>query len=129
MSKNLWPDFETKKGPRSPKSVIEEAGAGLQEKTKGFVIFYPLSTSIISDQVDASFSLYARSLSYHFPFLRARFPLQGLYPVTLTAYKMADVVANDENELIASLGKIFSAPSTVETIQNLMSLAQPAGAP
>jgi hypothetical protein len=125
MSENLWPDFENAKGPRSPKNVIEEAGAGLEQKTKGFVKFYTIRTAIHDGQVETSFSLYARSLSYHFPFLRAKFSVQNPYPVTLTVDKMADVVANDENELIASLVKIFNAPSTVETIQSLMALAQP----
>jgi hypothetical protein len=125
MSSNLWPDFEKEEGPTSPRRVIEEAGAGLEQKTKGFVKFYTSTTRISDGLVDTSFTLYARSLGYHFPFLRAKFPLSSHYPVTLTAYEMPDVVANDENELIASLGKIFNAPSTIETIRSLMSLAQP----
>lgn len=124
MSKNLWPDFDSEQALCSPKTVIEEAGAGLVEKTKGLVQFYRTRVSIKDNKVEVHFSLYTRSLSYHFPFLRATFAVDPVYPVTVVADKMTDVVANDENELIASLERIFNAPSTVETIQRLMSLSK-----
>ncbi len=124
MSENLWPDFDVGKAPRSPKSVIEEAGKGLLERTRGLVEFYRMDLSIKNNNVEASYSLYAGSLRYHFPFLRAKFAVDPVYPVTVVADKLADVVAKDENELTASLAKIFSAPTTVETIQRLMSLSQ-----
>jgi len=124
MSKNLWPDFDIGQAPRSPKIVIEEAGGGLEKKTKGLVRFYPMNTSIKDNEVEVVFSLYTPTLPYHFPFLRAKFAVEPLYPVTVVADKMTDVVASDENELTASLAKIFNSPSTVDTIQRLMSLAQ-----
>lgn len=124
MSKNLWPDFDSEQAPRSPKIVIEEAGAGLDEKTDGLVKFYRASVSIRGNSVEVLFTLYTRSLGYHFPFLRAEFSVDSVYPVKVVADKMTDVVANDENELIASLEEIFNAPSTVETIQKLMSLSK-----
>ena len=88
------------------------------------VRLYTVDMSIKDNKVEVSFSLYARSLSYHFPFLRAKFAVEPVYPVTVVADKMTDVVANNENELIASLARIFNAPSTIETIQRLMSLGQ-----
>ncbi len=124
MPTNLWPDFDIGKAPRSPKAVIEQAGAGLEAKTNGMVRFWSLSTSIKDNQVEAAFSLYAPSLRYHFPFLRAKFAVAPAYPVTVVADKMTEIVANDENELTTSLAKIFNAPTTVETIQRLMSLAR-----
>jgi hypothetical protein len=124
MSENLWPDFDIGQVPRSPKTVIEDAGRGLEKKTRGMVQFYTMGISIKDNKVEVSFSLYSRTLGYHFPFLRAKFEVEPIYPVTVVTDKMADVVANDEKELTASLAKIFSAPSTVETIQKLMSLAQ-----
>jgi hypothetical protein len=125
MSKNLWPDFDIEQAPRSPKAVIEEAGSGLEKKTNGVVRFFTMSTSIKDNEVHLVFSLYTQSLGYHFPFLRVKFAVEPVYPVTIAADKMTDViVANDENELTASLAKIFNAPSTVETIQRLMSLVQ-----
>ena len=122
MPTNLWPDFDIGQAPRSPKAIIEEAGGGLE--TKGLVRFYALSTLIKDNMVEVPFSLYTPSLSYHFPFLRAKFAVEPVYPVTITADKLDDVVANDENELTASLAKIFNASTTIETIQRLMSLAQ-----
>ena len=109
MSENLWPDFDIGKAPRSPKTVIEEAGGGLSDKTKGIIRFYTMSTKINENDVNMSFSLYSISLSYHFPFLRARFAVDSLYPVTIVADKMSEVVANNENELTALLAKIFKA--------------------
>ena len=124
MSKDLWPDFDIGQATRSPKIVIEEAGGGLEKKTKGLVRFYAMNISIKDNNVEAFYSLYTPLLSYHFPFLRAKFAVDPVYPVTVVADKMPDVVAKDENELTAALAKIFHAPSTIETIQRLMSLAQ-----
>jgi hypothetical protein len=124
MSENLWPDFDIGQTTRSPKTVIEEAGRGLEKKTKGLVEFYRTNLSIRDNKVEALFSLYTPSLGYHFPFMRAQFAVDPVYPVTVVADKMTDVVANDEKELTAALAKIFNAPSTVDTIQRLMSLGQ-----
>lgn len=124
MSRNLWPDFDIGQGPRSPKSVIEEAGSGIDQKTRGLITFYSAAPIINGDKVVAEFNLYSSSLRYHFPFLRAAFGVDSVYPVTLTAHKMADIVANDEKELIEALAKIFNASSTVEIVQRLMSLAK-----
>jgi predicted site-specific integrase-resolvase len=121
---NLWPDFDIGQAPRSPKTVIEEVGSGLEEKTNGLVQFYRMNIKIKDNQVEAVFSLYSRPLLYHFPFLRAKFAVEPVYPVTVTADKLPEVVVNNEDELTASLGQIFNAPTTVETIQRLMSLAQ-----
>src|SRR4029077_17527066 len=124
MSENLWPDFEAANAPRSPKTVIKEGGAGLEKKTNGLVNFYPMNITIKDNNVELTFSFYDPSLIYHFPFLRAKFAVEPPYPVTVVADKMPDVVANDENQLTAALTRIFNAPSTVETIQRLISLSQ-----
>ena len=124
MPTNLWPNFDIGRAPRSPKTVIEEAGAGLDEKTNGTVRFWALGTSMKDNNFQSSFSLYSPALRYHYPFLRAKFALEPVYPVTISPDKMTEIVANDEKELIAALTKIFNAPSTVETIQRLMSLGQ-----
>lgn len=124
MPKDLWPEFDSEQALRSPKTVIEEAGAGLEEKTNGIVKFSRMNVSINDNNVEVLFSLYTRALSYHYPFLRATFAVDPVYPVTVVADKIADAVSNDESELIALLDKIFNAPSTVATIQRLMSLSQ-----
>ena len=124
MNENLWPDFDVSEAPRSPKAVIEEAGSGLKDKTKDTIWFWTLGTNIRGNVVEARFSLYSRSLAYHYPFLVAKFPVDPLYPVTLTPDKMAEVQANNEQELIAALANIFNAPTTKETIQKLMGLGK-----
>jgi hypothetical protein len=125
MSTNLWPDFDSAQAPRSPKAVVEHAGKGLSQKTKGIVVFTMfLTPTIRSNEVEVGFSLYVQSLMYHFPFLRIRFGIESMYPVKVIADRMTEAVANDENELIETLTKIFNAPSTVATIQRLISLAK-----
>ena len=103
--------------------ALRHAGAGLEEKTKGAVRFWSMGTVLKDNNVQLTFSLYVRTLGYHFPFLRAKFAIEPVYPVTLSADKMDDIVANSEDEMITALTRIFNAPSTVETIQRLMSLA------
>ena len=48
------------------------------------------------------------------------------YPVTLVADKLEVIKANDEEELTRALATIFQAPSTMNTIQKLMTLAHKA---
>jgi hypothetical protein len=124
MSENLWPDFSAAQVPRSPKAVIEQAGDGLAKKTNGLVKFYSAGATIKGDKVEIPFTLWTPSLLYHFPFMRAIFAVEPVYPVTVVVDKMPEVVANDEKELTESLVKIFNAPSTIATIQRLMSLAR-----
>ena len=122
MPKSLWPDFDIGQVLSSPKTVIEQAGDGLREKTGGLLEFFRVNLLIQQNIVEATYTLFSPKLRYHYPFLRAQFPVVSGYPVTVTADKMTDVVAKDETELIASLAKIFNAPTTVDTIQRLMSL-------
>jgi hypothetical protein len=124
MNDNLWPDFNVGEAPRSPKTVIEDAGSGLKEKTNGKVWFYTLATGVRDNVITARFSLYSQSLGYHYPFLVAKFTFGPVYPVTLVPDKMPEVKANNEEELIAALTKIFNAPTTKETIEQLMALGK-----
>lgn len=123
MSSNLWPNFDQALAPRTPKVVIEEAGAGLSEKTKGLVKFYSTPVSIRGDVVRQQFTLYVRALSYHFPFMSVEFAVEPFYPAKITIDKMRDQTANDEEELKGVLANAFTAPTTISTIQRLMSLA------
>jgi len=123
MPQNLWPDFDVGKAPRSPKTVVEEAGSGLERKTNGLIQFYAMGLIIENNIVEAQFSLYAPFLRYHFPFMRIKFSIDSPYPVTIAADKMVELVANNENELLSSLAKVFGSPTTIETVQRLMSLS------
>ena len=122
---NLWPDFVADpSAPRSPKIVIAEAADGLKEKTGGSVTVFQANISITDNTVELSYTLFSMPLRYHFPFMRARFPVEAFYPVTLTAHKMSDLVATDENGLNGALATIFNAPTTIEVIQRLLSLGE-----
>ena len=74
--------------------------------------------------VNLRYSIYSPSLGYHFPFLHAGFLVSSSYPVRIIVDGMQDIEANNEEELTASLKKIFNAPSTVETIEKILSLTQ-----
>ena len=123
MSSNLWPDFKVEPKTRSPKAVIEELGKGLEEKTGSAVRFSFSGTSIKGDQVRSAFSLYSPRLGYGYPFLRAIFPVDKFYPVRVIADKVDEITANNESELIEALAKVFNSPTTIETIQRLLTLA------
>lgn len=124
MAEDLWPDFKVGEAPRTPRVVIQEAGEGLEKKTDGLIRFYSATPVIKEKRVAAPFNLYVPALSYHFPFLRAEFDIASFYPVKVTASKLQEVTAKNEKELIAALAEIFRAPSTVETVQGLMSLVK-----
>jgi hypothetical protein len=119
----LWPEFDLGTTTPSPKTVIEQAGAGLEQKTLGQVRFFTLGLNVVDKVVTVSFSLYSSSLGYHYPFLHASFRIDRSYPVTLVADQVGEFTANDEAELIEFLRKTFNAPSTKETVERLVSLA------
>ena len=123
MSTDLWPEFDVA-SKSTPKTIVQQAGAGLEKKTKGLIKFN-LSTTTISEGF-ASFdvSLFSRTLSYFYPFLKVRFPMVDLYPVELVADKVPGTLrAANEEELLNMLGKVFQAPSTIDTIQKLIALS------
>jgi hypothetical protein len=123
---NLWPEFDlSETALSSPKEVIAKAGAGLKDKTKGLVVFYPMRTTVSADRIELVFSLWVAALSYHYPFLNAQFPIKTLYPVQLVVDKFpAPFTAVDEPGLIAALTLVFNADATKETIQHLISLSR-----
>lgn len=124
MTIDLWPNFDVTVVKPTPKTIVEQAGKGLSEKTKGLVQFSPYGNDITDQTMSLSYSLFASKLRYHYPFLEVRFPVADGYPVELTADKMPDRFrATNEQELLKVLGEIFQRPSTIETIQRLISLS------
>jgi hypothetical protein len=61
---------------------------------------------------------------FHYPFMKAEFDIQPPYPVKLTPDKLDKLVAANEEALIETLKEIFSAPSTIATIQQLLALSK-----
>jgi hypothetical protein len=123
MSKDLWPEFDVI-AKSTPKTVVENAGAGFEKKTKGLVVFRLSSTRISDGFVSLDCRLFSRTLSYLYPFLTVRFPVVDGYPVELVADKVPDTLrAANEEELVGMLGKIFQSPSTIDTIQKLIALS------
>jgi hypothetical protein len=109
----------------TPKTIIEQAGVGLEKKTNGLVQFYLYNKEISGKTVSLTFSLWASTFGYHYPFLKVQFPMVDGYPVELVADKFPDTLrAANEEELLATLGKIFQAPSTIDIVQKLIALSQ-----
>lgn len=94
MIENLWPDFEKSDTPSSPKTIIDEAGAGLEKKTRGVVRFYRMHISVEGITVKTTYSLYCSATSYHFAFMVATFPVDKGYPVTLTVDQLGELVSH-----------------------------------
>src|SRR5437773_916147 len=68
MATDLWPDFTTEKNTRGIKHVLEDAGQGLKEKTRGLVEFR-VSPSVSTDPLYPfrfRCDLYVPKLSYSF---------------------------------------------------------------
>lgn len=124
MTTNLWPDFDYADTPKSPKAIIDQAGAGLDDKTGGVVRFYRTGITVRGNMVEASYTLYCPPLAYHFPFMRAIFPMEHGFPVRLIVESLNEFVAADETQLLSALSEIFNAPSTTNTISRLISLAR-----
>ena len=123
MSTDLWPEFDVA-SKSTPRKIIEQAGAGLEKKTKGLIQFHLSNTTISEGFAILDCSLYSPTLTYFYPFLKVRFPVVDGYPVELVSDKMPDTLrATNEQELLDVLGKIFRAPSTIDTIQKLIALS------
>ena len=120
---NLWPDFSTETVVDSPKQIVEEAGAGVKEKTAGKIVFYYDGLSIDNDKATARYNLYAANLSYHYPFARLTFPLKDSYPAEFfTSDNSRPLVANNREELLAGLSDVFRSDATVNIIRQLLAL-------
>lgn len=127
MPENLWPVFDIRNVRPSPRTIIDDVGKGLKERTGGLVSFYGQPSLVRDNNVlSTSFSFWTPLLKYHFPFLKVSFKVDEPYPVELVADKIGEKVARDEKELLNVLAEIFNATSTVETIERLMALARPA---
>jgi hypothetical protein len=122
MPTNLWPDFDRVQTPRSPKAVVAQAGAGLSDKTMGLVTFFSGTASVKDGMVEVDCSLWVPALMYHYPFLRLRFGVDPMYPVTVIASGMSDTKAKDDS----SCGSAFDgacegmrgrAPSFVDCLR------------
>src|SRR5258706_2416795 len=123
MANDLWPDFDSDEVARSPKTVIQEAGDGVEAKTQGQISF-SISVDIRDEgMVNLRCHLYSRKLRYAYPFLDATYRLSDGYPVEILADKAARVVeVASEEELISALSKIFKSQATITTIQQLIAL-------
>ncbi len=123
MNKNLWPEFDVA-SKSTPKTIIEQAGAGLEEKTNGLIKFVVNRVKISMGVASFDCDIYSPTLQYIYPFLKVRFPMVDGYPVELVADKFPDTLrAANEEDLLAMLEKVFQAPSTIDTIQKLIALS------
>lgn len=123
MNQNLWPDFAVESNNSTPKSLVDEAGVQLKEKTNGRIWMTHMTTQIVGAKATATYGLYVPKLSYVYPFLKISMSLPGAYPVEIVPDKMNTVLAGNENELINALREIFKSEPTVNTINSLLAIA------
>lgn len=121
---DLWPEFTVEKKPRTVRHVLDEAGAGLKEKTGGAVEFRTFRTT--SGEKDYPFTydctLAVPKLDYNYLLLRVDSSPTG-FPVRVTSgYTQYDGLPSEER-LVEVLATIFGSEQTRKVIQNLISMA------
>ncbi|MBN9119800.1 MAG: hypothetical protein J0I06_11685 [Planctomycetes bacterium] len=121
---NLWPDFKIDPKPRGIRQVLEEAGSGLEDKTKGIVGFRVLPLDR-SDNPALPFrfrcDLYVEKLDYNYPLLYVSSAATG-FPAEVSTYS-GGIKVDDESALLAALETIFHSGRTVAIVENLISMA------
>lgn len=123
---DLWPDFTIEPKPRGVRQILEEAGRGLKEKTKGLVTFM---VHRAEDRGSPLFpfryrcDLYVENLDYAFPLLDVNVSINGGFPVGVVTTTTETRAAHNEAELTSVLATIFRAEETKTIIQNLISMA------
>jgi hypothetical protein len=124
---DLWPDIKIDPKPRGVRQILEEAGAGLKQKTKGLVEFLVLPME--SHRSDLPFRLrcYLRveALDYNYFLLEVDSAATGFPVEVRTGNSVLDheVKAGDEASLLAVLATVFRSEQTQTVIKNLISMA------
>lgn len=120
---NLWPDFDVQAMPRSPKRVLQEAGAGLREKTHGLIEFV-VQTHADDNQLVHDCYFWVPSLNFRYPFLTVTHDGAQPYPVEITSDAFArSRKADNETSFLEILGEIFRSPRTVSAVTQLIDSA------
>ncbi len=121
---DLWPDFAIDLKPRGVRQILEEAGKGLKEKTRGLIAFR-VTPSVGQDALYPfrfRCDLYVSNIDYSF-YLVWVDSAPGGFPAVVKSPPDIDVRVEDEAGLLAKLGEIFRSDRTVGIIQNLISMA------
>lgn len=124
---DLWPDFNITVPPRGVRQILQEAGAGIKEKTNGLIDF---EVRVYGDRENAVvFDCYltVRRLNYSMLLFRAQPTTKG-FPVTVIWDGANFSIrhpepARNEQELLTQLRTIFTSPEVKEIVTNLVSLA------
>ncbi len=120
---DLWPDFQIEVKPRGVRQMLEDAGRGLKEKTKGLVEFRVWAMD--SHNTDKPFryrcDLHVENIDYAYRLLEVDTSATG-FPVAVRDGS-GEFAAADEPALLAALERIFRSDRTVAIVQTLVSMA------
>lgn len=124
---DLWPDIPFEPKPRGVRQILEEAGAGLKEKTKGLVEFrvWPEQGETADFPFRYRCDLRVDKLDYNYLLLEVLSAPTG-FPVEVWTGRGArrdPVTATDEASLLTALGAVFWSAETRAVIKNLVSMA------
>ena len=123
MTPNLWPDFPRDRR-RTVRTILIEYGSGIAERTADKIQF-----RVETDADHAGFKHHCRldvpSIAYHFPFMTVTNSATTMFPVTTHADAFPrPVVSHTEEELVATLQQVFTAPVTVAMVNQLLDAAE-----
>lgn len=140
---DLWPDDIASVTVISPKTIVEEQGKILGQKTNNLIVGELKredSLSLNPSRFPYDFSLYCSSLNYRYDLFRFIFDVTENYPVYIKPDAMIlkesfvdfpnknnnndGVIAESEEELIEVLRKIFSSSKTRKVIAGILSQLQ-----
>jgi hypothetical protein len=128
MTENLWPDFDLATKPRTVRRVLIEAGAGLQEKTKGTIRFEVDTAPHGKGGFVHNCYLVAPGLGYRYPLLRVE---QGVEPYPVTVYSeqrkggtpvgsRGQSPEQNERALVEHLREVFKSELTNRIVLQLL---------
>jgi hypothetical protein len=123
---DLWPDFAVEPKPRGIRQMLEEAGRGLKDKTRGLITF---RVQPAENRGSPLFpfryrcELYVENLDYAFPLLHVNVSMEGGFPVAVFTTSSEPRTAQNEGELTPILASVFQSEETKAIVRNLISMA------
>lgn len=137
---DLWPDDIASVTVISPKTIVEEQGKILGQKTNNLIVGELTKNDYLSRSYKLfyDFYLYCSSLNYSYDLFKLSFDPAENYPVDIKPDSMIlkesfvdfpktnndEVIAKSEEELIEILRKIFSSSKTRKVIAGILSQVQ-----
>lgn len=122
MAKDLWPDFDLARRPKTVRQILLDAGSGITNKTDGRISFV-VDTSANGDQFIHDCYLSAPSIGFRYPLMKVVHKVEQ-FPATLVSDvspRDQKIVVKNENELVNALADLFHSEPTGNVVTQLLS--------